>query len=218
LNKVDPLGLRPQEPLEQDCAAGEAATGTPGNPSITEPVNGPLCRPVVDYDPLGDLLRCKTPWGEGSGLGGQAILFVFQACIVSVSPVPRGIEIEAANAALMVLLAGASIEAPCATSFLGLGVACLHSVSIDRPLGFVVNDRAGAYTQGHFVFCRQRCHDEPLLLEHELVHVRQYETIPTFAELYIAVSAVVSATGGDPDCDNPFEREAYEVNDPERCP
>ncbi len=75
-----------------------------------------------------------------------------------------------------------------------------------------LEDGATAITFGHVVLAR----DAASLVwtrGHERVHVRQYERWgPLFIPLYVAASAWVMAHGRDPYWDNPFEREAREVD------
>jgi hypothetical protein len=72
---------------------------------------------------------------------------------------------------------------------------------------------ASAMTLGHVVLGRTR-----ELLEftrpHERVHVRQAERWgPLFIPLYLLLSALIFVDGGRPYEDNPFEREAYALDD-----
>ena len=70
---------------------------------------------------------------------------------------------------------------------------------------------ASAITLGHVVVardaeCLARCRD------HEHVHVRQYERWgPLFLPAYILASLYLWIRGRDPYLDNPFEKEAYEL-------
>jgi hypothetical protein len=68
---------------------------------------------------------------------------------------------------------------------------------------------AAALTLGHVILGRDEATVEDGL-EHELVHVRQYERWgPFFVPAYLLCSAALRLRGKHPYYDNPFEREAY---------
>jgi hypothetical protein len=75
----------------------------------------------------------------------------------------------------------------------------------------VLDGGADAITFGHVVLAR----DAAALCctrNHERVHVRQYERWgPLFIPLYLGASAWALAAGRDPYLDNPFEREALDL-------
>lgn len=68
-----------------------------------------------------------------------------------------------------------------------------------------------AMTLGHVILGRNvECLDD--CRNHEHVHVRQYEKWgPFFLPAYIAASCYLWIRGRDPYLDNPFEREAYDL-------
>ncbi|WP_231612060.1 hypothetical protein [Novipirellula galeiformis] len=70
-----------------------------------------------------------------------------------------------------------------------------------------------ALTFGHVVFARsQEALDSTRL--HERVHVRQYERWgPAFVPVYLLLSVLLYLRGRDGYRENPFEREAYDVED-----
>ncbi len=69
---------------------------------------------------------------------------------------------------------------------------------------------AAAMTFGHTILARNR--DEILrTIDHELVHVRQYESWGVlFVPAYLGSSVWLWLRGRDPYLDNPFEIEAYD--------
>ena len=70
---------------------------------------------------------------------------------------------------------------------------------------------ATAITFGHVVLARNAAALR-MTRSHERVHVRQYERWgPLFIPLYLAASARALAQARDPYWDNPFEREAREL-------
>ena len=70
---------------------------------------------------------------------------------------------------------------------------------------------AVAITFGHVVLARDAASLD-WTRHHERVHVRQYERWgPLFIPLYLAASAWVMAHGRNPYWDNPFEREARDL-------
>jgi hypothetical protein len=75
---------------------------------------------------------------------------------------------------------------------------------------------AAALTMGHVVFGRDRhCLDSTRI--HERVHVHQYERWGiAFLPAYILASVWLYARGRDGYRENPFEREAYAINDPQQ--
>ena len=83
------------------------------------------------------------------------------------------------------------------------GVIVAEGASWPRRLGW----RFRAITFGHVVLCVDEL--DPATLEHELVHVRQYERWgPVLFLAYPLASLRVLAGGGRPYRDNPFEVEA----------
>jgi hypothetical protein len=72
-----------------------------------------------------------------------------------------------------------------------------------------------AMTLGHVVWGRdQHCLDTTRA--HERVHVDQYERWgPLFIPLYLAASVLAQLRGKHPYLDNPFERAAFYVSDPD---
>ena len=74
-----------------------------------------------------------------------------------------------------------------------------------------LEDGATAITFGHVVLARDQASLD-WTRGHERVHVRQYERWgPLFIPVYVAASAWVMAHGRDPYWDNPFEREARDL-------
>ena len=70
---------------------------------------------------------------------------------------------------------------------------------------------AAAITFGHVVLARDAAALE-WTRSHERAHVRQYERWgPLFIPLYLAASAWAMARGRNPYWDNPFEREARDL-------
>ena len=70
-----------------------------------------------------------------------------------------------------------------------------------------------AMTIGHVVIARSAADADRTRL-HERIHVRQYERLgPVFIPLYFALSLRCWWRGQDAYYDNPFEREAYAVDD-----
>jgi hypothetical protein len=75
---------------------------------------------------------------------------------------------------------------------------------------------AAAITIGHVVLGRSQAALD-VTRTHERVHVRQYERWgPLFIPAYLAASVWQRLNGKDPYRDNPFEVEAYRVNESER--
>ncbi len=71
---------------------------------------------------------------------------------------------------------------------------------------------ASAMALGHVVLARSKG-DLDDSYDHELVHVRQYERWgPLFVPAYLVAAAWQVLHGRHPYWDNPFEREAYEVD------
>lgn len=71
-----------------------------------------------------------------------------------------------------------------------------------------------AITLGHVVIGRDR-HVLQTTRQHERVHVRQYERWgPAFIPAYLLCSAWLSLRGFHPYLDNPFEIEAFAIDDP----
>ena len=95
------------------------------------------------------------------------------------------------------------------------GVLEVHGGWVTRLLSkpFWVCGPIAAITLGHVVL---GC-DEPTLertRRHERVHVRQYERWgPLFIPAYLLASLWLMLRGGDAYLDNPFEVEAYAVDD-----
>ena len=93
------------------------------------------------------------------------------------------------------------------------GVWEFHSGAAARFLDCLPLPRVGALTLGHTVIGRnQQTLDETRL--HERVHVRQFERWGfLMGPAYLGCSAVLWLRGRDYYRDNPFEREAYAVDD-----
>ncbi|TWT92062.1 hypothetical protein [Stieleria varia] len=73
---------------------------------------------------------------------------------------------------------------------------------------------ASAMTLGHAVF-GQTLDTLQITRRHERVHVRQYERWgPFFVPAYVLISLILYARGRDGYRENPFEIEAYAVDDP----
>lgn len=71
-----------------------------------------------------------------------------------------------------------------------------------------------AMTMGHAIFARDEAALD-LTRRHEHVHVRQYERWgPAFIAVYLGISAWLYLRGKDGYRENPFEIEAYAVDDP----
>lgn len=69
-------------------------------------------------------------------------------------------------------------------------------------------------TLGHTILGRSEC-DLDLCRAHELIHVRQYERWgPAFLPAYLGCSAYLWLRGKNFYRDNPFEREAFDQEDP----
>jgi hypothetical protein len=95
------------------------------------------------------------------------------------------------------------------------GVVEAHGGVITRLLriGLPGIGPGAAITFGHVVLA---CDDACLGIyrDHERVHVRQYERWgPFFIPLYLAAAAIAWWKGQDPYRDNPFEREAFALDD-----
>ena len=83
------------------------------------------------------------------------------------------------------------------------GVLLAEGARWPRRLGW----RYRAVTLGHVVLCVDEADER--LLDHELVHVRQYERWgPLFVPVYAAASVVAKARGGRAYADNHFEAAA----------
>ncbi|TWU42751.1 hypothetical protein [Novipirellula artificiosorum] len=101
---------------------------------------------------------------------------------------------------------------------LGGRFQCVHGVvEISGPRIALILRRmvvpAFALTFGHVVF-GQSCEALDITRNHERVHVRQYERWgPLFVPLYLLFSAVLYLRGRDGYRENPFEVEAYAVDD-----
>ncbi len=94
------------------------------------------------------------------------------------------------------------------------GVLEVSGPGIGRLLDlFPVNHPISAITLGHVVLGRDEgCLDRTRL--HERVHVRQYQRWgPAFVPAYLLASLFAWVRGRDAYRDNPFEREAYAVDD-----
>jgi RHS repeat-associated protein len=89
----------------------------------------------------------------------------------------------------------------------GVGRACGRGVTCYDFSPGAVPDGADALTLGARIFCVAKC--QGALLEHELVHVEQYRRTGYFGLDYLAQS-VYAGSG----CENSWEREAYEKNQP----
>lgn len=75
---------------------------------------------------------------------------------------------------------------------------------------------ARALTMGHVVFGQDDL-DLQLTRKHERVHVAQYERWgPMFVPAYVLSSLLLYAKGRDGYRENPFEVEAYAIDDPGR--
>ncbi|MEO1525567.1 MAG: hypothetical protein AAFX06_09020 [Planctomycetota bacterium] len=75
---------------------------------------------------------------------------------------------------------------------------------------------AAAMTMGHVIF-GQTARDLERTRRHEHVHVRQYcRWGPFFIPAYLAASGYLSLRGRDGYRENPFEIEAYAVDDPSK--
>ena len=205
LNQTDPTGLRASD-SDLNCGVGEEAMGTPGSPSLHESTSTVQCVsvPGTPPDPL--------MWGINvlAKVQPEKAIGAFLALLgASLTPDPFA-DADAASKAIAAVRTGASFRAGCARSSSALPVGCLENVSRFGSIAFIVNPDADAYTQAHFVFCRQRCEGDLLL--HELVHVDQWESYGDgFALMYLD-EARRKGSG----CDNRFERPAYEKNWP--CP
>jgi hypothetical protein len=91
-------------------------------------------------------------------------------------------------------------ERICGVSPLGIRVHCVEHLNVQPS----ADPTASGTTFGHWVFCRVACTGS--LLQHELVHVRQFERYgDIFGPLYLA-EAARHGTG----CENKYEREAYQ--------
>jgi RHS repeat-associated protein len=137
-------------------------------------------------------------------------LLLYSACLQNVSHSPKADFAAGLIAIPTVRESGSNLDLGCATGPRGITIACVSN-SRQRAPGLVVNGDAKEFTQGHFIFCRLKC--EGSLLEHELVHVAQWERYgDSFSGRYIAAS--ISDPGNE--CANKYEVEAYEKNNP--CP
>ena len=91
------------------------------------------------------------------------------------------------------------------------GVVLAEGAGWPRRLGW----RYRAITFGHVVLCVDEADQE--LLDHELVHVRQYERWgPLFVPVYLIASAIARLRGGRAYADNRFEVAARSTGDPSR--
>lgn len=80
------------------------------------------------------------------------------------------------------------------------GVVLAEGATWPRKLGW----RYRAITLGHIVLCVDDADDD--LMDHELVHVRQYERWgPLFVPVYLIASLVARLRGGRAYADNHFE-------------
>ena len=98
------------------------------------------------------------------------------------------------------------------------GVVEAHGGWVASVLGRLpfVKGGAMAITLGHVVLAQSAAALD-VTREHERVHVRQYERWgPLFIFAYVLAGAWQWAHGKDPYRDNPFEVEAYAINQPER--
>lgn len=87
--------------------------------------------------------------------------------------------------------------------FFTRGVLLCEGASWPRRLGWPYR----AITFGHVVLCVDEL--DPPTLEHELVHVRQFERWgPAFVPAYLGASLWARLRGGHAYRDNPFEQEA----------
>lgn len=88
------------------------------------------------------------------------------------------------------------------------GVLLCEGARWPRKLGW----RYRAITFGHVVLCVDQA--DEALLDHELVHVRQYERWgPFFIPAYLVASLRAKARGGRAYTDNPFEVAARSTED-----
>lgn len=95
------------------------------------------------------------------------------------------------------------------------GVIEIHGPRIGRVLDRMFVP-AMALTFGHVVF-GQNLSALDLTRTHERVHVRQYERWgPLFVPAYLGIALYLYAKGRDGYRENPFEVEAYDVDDPGR--
>lgn len=214
LNKTDPLGLRARDAgmtaaAMSSCPGGEVIT-TPGNPSLHESMGTEQCLP---WSPGG------IDWIPGSEL---RTLLRFSGYIMRHTSSPAA-EAAAFPQAVAAIASGADLGI-CATAGTSVGggfgpisadVLCIWNAPASAVAGFVVNDDALAYTQGHYVFCKLKVHCGsptdiyfPNQLAHELVHVRQWEND---GDLFAAEYLSAEASGNSGQCGNPYEREAYDV-------
>jgi hypothetical protein len=104
-------------------------------------------------------------------------------------------------------LLGLALAPAFARRYVHAGVLVCEGASWPRRLGF----RHRAMTLGHVVLCIDEV--DAMLLEHELVHVRQYERLgPLFIPAYGLASLIAVLRGGDAYRDNSFEVEAHRVS------
>ena len=95
---------------------------------------------------------------------------------------------------------GLALSPLCARRSIVRGILLCEGATWPLRLGW----RYRAITFGHVVLATDEL--TPEVLEHELAHVRQYETYGAFTvPLYLAAAALVAARGADPYRDNPFE-------------
>lgn len=94
------------------------------------------------------------------------------------------------------------------------GVMEVHGRHVSRALARLIVP-ASALTMGHVVFGRDRA-ALAFTRMHERVHVRQYEVWgPFFLPAYLGIACWLYARGRDGYRDNPFEIQAYAVDDPQ---
>ncbi len=148
--------------------------------------------------------------GLWQSLSDEVGLGFHVGCLLSESTSPAA-EMLAASWVYAELKWGTgALDIGCARSpHLNLAVACVHFARMFVP-AFHLNKEGQATAHGHFVFCKNYC--SGTLLEHEVVHVGQWEDEGDRFAINYAIESQRNGTK----CGNKYEVPAYEKNWP--CP
>lgn len=221
LNRTDPTGLRPGV----DGSEGPFGVSVHGCEDV--PVVGERCLDL--YIPT---------WGDAAEAVRRSVERARSAAAAALAVVRDNLLDQGAPAAKVNHLAFGS-PSPRSDST-GRAIAQGHEAAGDAapvecgrseayglvvwctsPVQWMPNATAAAYTVGHYVFCRRSsaCKDGATLLTHELVHVDQFERYgDAFSVAYAIEDQRIRILGGDVQCDNIFEEEAYdEAGPPSEC-
>ncbi len=218
VNKTDPLGLRPEDgefgfmPFPTSTAGGVPITcGANEHPETTPPAGSQILGGTYDgnYQCFSDPVECSAGFLQ-SLLGDRIGLALHVGCLLRRSTSPAAEALAASWAYAELRWGTGDLDIGCARSpHLNLAVACIHHARTFVP-AFRINKDAEATTHGHFVFCKDRC--SGTLLEHEVVHVGQWEDEGDRFAINYAIEAQRNGTG----CRNKYEIPAYDQNWP--CP